>query len=573
MRSSAVALLLALFAAAGVARAQSLLCAADLDGDAAADQPAEQALCAQLAGGPLCPLQRQACLQLGGSAPQVATPVAVVALRPERERQPTGPLRLPAVIATEPTGVVGDVRIAAQVPVLSVDRFVTLYTADGDAQAGADYEPSNTRIAVLAGEGLAPFTLALRADAEAELPEWFWVVATDDADPQGSITWNRVTIVDATPKPLPGGGLYVPSAVAMSASNGRRLQTLTLDLDAPASVAVQVRYATRDGSARAGLDYESAAGVVSFAPGVVRQSLEIVLLDRADAEEATGFFVDFTALPSPEAFSCPLDPGLACVQDGDGGAYCSPHACFLRSAVLPETLTPPVSAGRDNGPRDADGRCVGDLQIFAGESTRCRRSGVQTLFSNCCANHGDVIRDSGGGLGSIGMKLKVVGTVGQAAAIAATSGLEAANAFLMSSFNPTMMAIGLAMGVLMDMVLQGCDQRDMETALLKDSGYCVSVGSYCAERWPLVGCVQRAESHCCFNSKLARIVQEQGRRQIPAMGGFGEPRAPNCRGFRPEEFQAIDFSKIDLSEYFDELQVRSQALIEGEIRTRVETRF
>ena len=91
--------------------------------------------------------------------------------------------------------------------------------------------------------------------------------------------------------------------------------------------------------------------------------------------------------------------------------------------------------------------------------------------------------------------------------------------------------------------------------------------------WPLVGCVQRAESHCCFNSKLARIVQEQGRAQIPSMGGFGTAREPNCRGFRPEEFQAIDFSKIDLSEYFDELQTRSQALIEGEIRTRVEARF
>lgn len=275
----------------------------------------------------------------------------------------------------------------------------------------------------------------------------------------------------------------------------------------------------------------------------------------------------------PTSFACPIDPTLACIADGSGGAQCSPNRCFARSSVPAEIIDPAESAPTNNGPRDAAGNCIGDLQIFAGERTRCRRSGVETLFSNCCANHGDVIHDSGGSLGSIGTKLQLVGTIGHAAGIAATSGLEAANAFLMNSFNPTTMAIGLAMGVIMDMLLQSCDARDMEAALLKDSGYCVFIGTYCAERWPLVGCVQRAESHCCFNSKLARIVQEQGRAQLPAMGGFGSPSAPNCRGFRPEEFQAIDFSKIDLSEYFDELTTRSQALIEGEIRSRVDERL
>lgn len=272
-------------------------------------------------------------------------------------------------------------------------------------------------------------------------------------------------------------------------------------------------------------------------------------------------------------FSCPLNPTFACAADGAGGAYCSPNACYARSAVPTETVEPPAEGPANNGPRDAAGNCIGDLQIFAGEATRCRRSGVETLFHNCCANKSDVITDSGGSLGSIGMQIKIVSTISQAAAAAATGGIEAANAVLLSSFNPATLAVGLAVGVLMDMLLQSCDARDMETSLLKDSGYCVAIGSYCAERWPLVGCVQRAESHCCFNSKLARIVQEQGRAQLPAMGGFGTPERPNCRGFRPEEFQALDFSKIDMSEYFDELTTRSQTVIEGQIRSRVDATF
>jgi conjugal transfer mating pair stabilization protein TraN len=282
-----------------------------------------------------------------------------------------------------------------------------------------------------------------------------------------------------------------------------------------------------------------------------------------------------TMTPGPEglppSFACPLNPARACVEDGNGGASCSPHACFERSGVPAEIFEPADPAPANNGPRDGAGNCIGDLQVFAGESTRCRRAGAETLFHNCCANKSSVIHDSGGGFGSIGMKLKIVQTIGGAASVAATSGLEAANAFLLNSFNPTTMAIGLAVGVLMDMLLQTCDARDMEAALLKDSGYCVRVGNYCAERWPLIGCVQRAERHCCFNSKLARIVQEQGRAQLPSMGGFGTPEDPDCRGFRPEEFQAIDFSKIDLSEYFDELTTRSQAVIEGEIRSNVQS--
>ena len=118
-----------------------------------------------------------------------------------------------------------------------------------------------------------------------------------------------------------------------------------------------------------------------------------------------------------------------------------------------------------------------------------------------------------------------------------------------------------------------CDERDKTTALMKDAGYCVFVGEYCAEEWPVVGCVQRAEAHCCFNSMLGRIINEQGRLQIPSMGGFGTPDAMNCRGFSPEEFQALDFSKIDLSEYFSEIRSKSQSMIEGEIRPSMESQL
>ena len=50
---------------------------------------------------------------------------------------------------------------------------------------------------------------------------------------------------------------------------------------------------------------------------------------------------------------------------------------------------------------------------------------------------------------------------------------------------------------------------------------------------------------CNFNSKLARIINEQGRPQLNK--GWGSASNPECKGFTPEEFQKLDFSKIDFA--------------------------
>jgi conjugal transfer mating pair stabilization protein TraN len=52
---------------------------------------------------------------------------------------------------------------------------------------------------------------------------------------------------------------------------------------------------------------------------------------------------------------------------------------------------------------------------------------------------------------------------------------------------------------------------------------------------------------CVFPTKLAAIIQMQGRRdqlQIP----FGIPKAPDCRGITPEELERINFENLKLDE-------------------------
>lgn len=72
------------------------------------------------------------------------------------------------------------------------------------------------------------------------------------------------------------------------------------------------------------------------------------------------------------------------------------------------------------------------------------------------------------------------------------------------------------------------------------------VGKYCSSS-VLGVCVEDTHVYCVFQSLLARIVQEQGRVQLGM--GWGTPQAPQCQGLTLAQFQSIDFSKIDFSEY------------------------
>jgi conjugal transfer mating pair stabilization protein TraN len=92
-----------------------------------------------------------------------------------------------------------------------------------------------------------------------------------------------------------------------------------------------------------------------------------------------------------------------------------------------------------------------------------------------------------------------------------------------------------------------CSLEDQRTAVSKSQRLCHFVGFSCAKRVAGLGCVKKVEHHVCFNSRLARIINEQGRPQIGR--SFGRPGAVDAEGFSTEELQRLDFSKMDLSEF------------------------
>ncbi|WP_215845010.1 conjugal transfer protein TraN [Candidatus Pantoea bituminis] len=102
-----------------------------------------------------------------------------------------------------------------------------------------------------------------------------------------------------------------------------------------------------------------------------------------------------------------------------------------------------------------------------------------------------------------------------------------------------------------DAGLAQCNTEEKEIGTGKEKKLVVKVGSYCSKK-VLGVCLQQKEGYCVFDSKLARIVQEQGRRDQLDIS-FGSGSNPDCRGIRVAELQGIKFDHIDFSDFYDDL--------------------
>lgn len=115
-------------------------------------------------------------------------------------------------------------------------------------------------------------------------------------------------------------------------------------------------------------------------------------------------------------------------------------------------------------------------------------------------------------------------------------------------FDPASLVVAVVVYVVMEYL--ACEDEDQVTGALRGQKLCHKVGSYCAD--DLLGaCIKKKESYCCFTSKLARIIQEQGRPQLGK--GWGEAESPDCSGFTVEQIGLLDFGAMDFSEFISDV--------------------
>jgi conjugal transfer mating pair stabilization protein TraN len=222
------------------------------------------------------------------------------------------------------------------------------------------------------------------------------------------------------------------------------------------------------------------------------------------------------------------------------------------------------------------------MQVFKGEANRCR----DRLLKNCCASDGagrgmsnqsmfgvgshlvfDVLMNAenrefitaglnallldGGFSGSFttyGVTVAVNGTALPAGSIVLSAGDK-----LVVAFDPWSLAISVVLTVALDML--ACNEEEAKLALKEGAHLCHSVGTYCSSCLRVLGscvsCIEETTAKCCFSSVLARVVNEQGRRQVAKTWGSADQ--PDCSGFTIAQLQSLDFAAMDLSEFYASL--------------------
>lgn len=94
-----------------------------------------------------------------------------------------------------------------------------------------------------------------------------------------------------------------------------------------------------------------------------------------------------------------------------------------------------------------------------------------------------------------------------------------------------------------------CSSAEKQLDVKDRLGLCHFVGSYCSASF-LGVCTSKKKAYCCYESKLTRILQEQGRPQLNKP--WGKPKEETCLGFTIEEFSRLDLSQMDFSEIYSE---------------------
>ena len=121
----------------------------------------------------------------------------------------------------------------------------------------------------------------------------------------------------------------------------------------------------------------------------------------------------------------------------------------------------------------------------------------------------------------------------------------------------------------MSLHLAECSGHEKELAQWRQKKLCVLVGTYCAEK-KLGVCIRKKTSFCCFGTKLSKLIQEQGRAQLGLT--FGDPKCPDCRGLTPDELSRLDFSRMDMSELFEEIRRNVKVPDQGQVISDVSIR-
>jgi hypothetical protein len=168
----------------------------------------------------------------------------------------------------------------------SVLSIVVPYsTANGTASAGSDYVATNSAVTFNPGQISTTATVAGLGDTLDEPAETFSVTLQPPNGVGAVDGAASATIADDDPTAT----LAVFDASVVEGNSGTVTAVFAVTLSPPAGQAVTIDYATGNGSAQAGTDFQAANGTLTFQPGETSKSISVTVTGDATYEQNETF--------------------------------------------------------------------------------------------------------------------------------------------------------------------------------------------------------------------------------------------------------------------------------------------
>lgn len=210
---------------------------------------------------------------------------------------------------------------------LSRPVSVNYQTANGSATAAPtpipnptpspapDYAEQSNTLNFAAGETQKTITIRIFDDTAVEQDETF---TTTLLSPSAGAILGDPAIANVTIKDDDAGRNSVqfnPTSYAVSETAGNTF-AVEVTRSGDLSTSASVNYATSNGTATAGADYNSTSGTVVFAPGETQRAIPITILDDRFNESGESFFVTLSN-PSGVTIGAGGDTATVTISDND----------------------------------------------------------------------------------------------------------------------------------------------------------------------------------------------------------------------------------------------------------------
>lgn len=187
---------------------------------------------------------------------------------------------------------------------------VAFASSDQTAIAGVDYTAVSGILTFSPGVTSQTIVLPVLGDLLDETDETFLVTLSNPTKAYLARSQAVGTILDNDPAP----SLSINDITVVEGDSGSKTGSFTVTLSAPSGKAVQVNYATTNGTAIAGADYTAVSGILTFTPGQTSKTISVsVLGDLLDEIDET-----FTViLSNSQNATLNKSQGIGTIQDND----------------------------------------------------------------------------------------------------------------------------------------------------------------------------------------------------------------------------------------------------------------